>query len=251
MQDYPSLTMQRLLVDAGVTSGMRVLDLGTGRGLVARLARTLVGESGDVLGVDRDLSWVARPGAGDQYENVAYEALDLHDVVSGWQSRWGSFDAIIGRRVLMYLRDPTATLRALASKLVPHGKIVFQEVDFTMVPASTQAMPLHAQTRAWLRTMVEREGANLHMGFHLAPTLTDAGFAVQHVRADAMVECPQVPGDVVPIFRAVLPRLLEYKVVTEAELGLDSLAERLAEERTRSGATFVGDMYFGAWATKL
>src|SRR5262249_23490092 len=42
-----------LLVEAGVTSGMRVLDVGTGRGDVAILVAELVGETGSVVGVDR------------------------------------------------------------------------------------------------------------------------------------------------------------------------------------------------------
>ena len=44
---------RRLLVEAGVTSGMRVLDVGTGRGDVAFLVADLVGASGAVVGVDR------------------------------------------------------------------------------------------------------------------------------------------------------------------------------------------------------
>lgn len=43
-----------LLIDAGITEGMRVLDIGTGSGAVAALAADLVGSHGHVLAVDRD-----------------------------------------------------------------------------------------------------------------------------------------------------------------------------------------------------
>ena len=42
-----------VLVRAGISRGMRVLDLGTGAGDVALLAASLVGETGSVLGIDR------------------------------------------------------------------------------------------------------------------------------------------------------------------------------------------------------
>ena len=45
---------RRLLRQAGLAPGMRVLDLGSGAGNVARLARELVGPDGSVVGVERD-----------------------------------------------------------------------------------------------------------------------------------------------------------------------------------------------------
>jgi ubiquinone/menaquinone biosynthesis C-methylase UbiE len=44
---------RRFLKEAGVVSGMRVLDVGSGAGDVALLAAELVGTTGEVLGVDR------------------------------------------------------------------------------------------------------------------------------------------------------------------------------------------------------
>jgi precorrin-6B methylase 2 len=44
----------RLLVDAGISQGMRVLDVGCGSGNVAFLLSGLVVETGEVVGVDHD-----------------------------------------------------------------------------------------------------------------------------------------------------------------------------------------------------
>jgi ubiquinone/menaquinone biosynthesis C-methylase UbiE len=44
----------RLMSDAGIYDGMRVLDIGCGRGDVALLATRLVGTRGEVLGIDTD-----------------------------------------------------------------------------------------------------------------------------------------------------------------------------------------------------
>ena len=44
----------RLFRDAGIASGMRVLDIGCGMGDVTMLAAQLVGPSGRVVSIDRD-----------------------------------------------------------------------------------------------------------------------------------------------------------------------------------------------------
>ena len=43
---------RRLFVDAGISTGMRVLDVGCGSGDVSMLAGEIVGPSGQVVGVD-------------------------------------------------------------------------------------------------------------------------------------------------------------------------------------------------------
>src|SRR4051794_3304979 len=45
---------RRLLRDAGIAAGMRVLDVGTGAGDVALLSAELVGPTGRVVGLDQD-----------------------------------------------------------------------------------------------------------------------------------------------------------------------------------------------------
>src|SRR4051812_37593575 len=51
---------ERLFRDAGLGGGQRVLDVGSGVGDVALLAASLVGETGDVVGVDRDAAALAK-----------------------------------------------------------------------------------------------------------------------------------------------------------------------------------------------
>jgi hypothetical protein len=48
----------------------------------------------------------------------------------------------------------------------------------------------------------------------------------------------------------MLPRILAHGVATEAELDVATLDQRLLEERTAAGATYIGDLVFGAWARK-
>src|ERR1700681_2988577 len=53
------ITRRRYLQCAGITPGMRVLDVGCGTGDVALLAAELVSNSGEVVGADRAASAVA------------------------------------------------------------------------------------------------------------------------------------------------------------------------------------------------
>src|SRR5436190_24240566 len=45
---------ERLFCDAGIGSGQRVLDLGSGVGDVAMLVARIVGRTGEVVGIERD-----------------------------------------------------------------------------------------------------------------------------------------------------------------------------------------------------
>ena len=54
---------RRFLLEAGISTGMRVLDVGSGGGDVSLLARELVGASGEVAGVDRSADAVAAAAA--------------------------------------------------------------------------------------------------------------------------------------------------------------------------------------------
>lgn len=247
MTDPRDEMLERLLVDAGVGAGMRVIDVGCGRGDVSvRLAR-LVGPRGHVLGVDRDPTALALAAARVRELDLAHVEFVASDLAA-LALPAGAFDAAVGRRVLMYVPDPVGAVAALARALRPGGVVVFQEVDTAMVPRSVVPLPLHEQVHGWMWRTVEREGADVHMGFHLAGVLEAAGLTVEQVRAEAIVQTPRTHHPVAAIVRAMVPRIEAHQVATAAEIDVDTLEQRLIDERARAGATYVGDMIFGAWA---
>ncbi|AUX34739.1 MULTISPECIES: class I SAM-dependent methyltransferase [Sorangium] len=249
MIDMVGEMTDRLLADAGLGAGMRVLDVGCGAGDVSFRIAQLVGGQGQVVGIDRD----ARPLAAARdrarelgLPNVTFAEGDLGALAP----EHGLFDAVVGRRVLMYQPDPAAAVKGLSRALRPGGLVVFQEHDATMVPASLKPLPLHERAHQWMWRTVEREGADIHIGFHLAAVLEQAGLDVVRVRAEAIVQTPRAHHRTAAIIRAMLPRIVQQGVATEAEIDVDTLEERLAEERTKANATYVSDMVFGAWARK-
>lgn len=239
----------RLLLDAGIGPGMRVLDVGCGTGDVSVLLATLVDVDGAVVGVDQAAAAldIARqrqlpPGAA----RPEFIEGDLHALPLSL----GLFDAIVGRRVLMYQPDAVKTVRALARHLLPGGVMVFQEHDTTLAPASLAPFPLHRKATRWLHRMLAEEGADLHMGFNLHRTLTQAGLAVQDLRAECLVQAPEQDSGLAEIVRACLPRIVALGVATARQVDIDTLPERLATERRQTQGIYIGDLAFGGIACK-
>lgn len=239
----------RLLRDAGVGPGMKVLDLGCGTGDVSLLAAELVGPQGAVTGVDRDAAALEVARSRVRETGAANLTL-LQGELDALPEDLGLFDVLVARRVLMYLADPAAVLAQAAALLRPGGLGVFQEHDSTMVPVSPEEFPLHRRAQGWIRETIRREGVDPHMGFNLYATLTRAGLAVEQVRAEAIVQTPRQKYPLASIVEAVLPRIVGLGVAEEAEIDIATLDRRLDQERAASQATYVGDMMFGAWARK-
>jgi cyclopropane fatty-acyl-phospholipid synthase-like methyltransferase len=240
----------RLLIDAGIGKGMRILDVGCGSGDVSVLLCDLAGGDGEVVGVDHDAHAIAiarQRSAAHGYPSLTFIQCELLEL----QDSLGTFDAIVGRRVLMYQRDAVATIRALSNRLRPGGVMVFQEHDTTMAPASVDPFPLHKRAQFWIQEMIAREGADLHIGFNLHRIFTQAGLTVESVRAECLIQTPDSPYSLGAIVRACLPRILALGVASAEEVGIETLQERLDQERSASSGVYVGDVMFASWARKV
>ncbi len=114
---------ERLLADAGIGTGMRVLDVGCGVGDVLLLVASLIGPEGTVVGVDKDplaLKRARERVSALSLTNVRFVEGDLRGLTFD-----EPFDAAVGRCVLMYLADPIEALRGTASHVRPGGIIAF------------------------------------------------------------------------------------------------------------------------------
>ena len=239
---------QRLLQDAGVVPGMRVLDIGCGGGDVSLLVAELTGDSGTVLGIDADQHAITAARARTELHrrsNVSF----IHGELSERIPLLGEFDAVVGRRILMYLPDPTEVIRRIAQAVRPGGVFAFQESDSTLVPGRTVSMQLHDRVVDWIWRTVECEGADIHMGFHLPQVMQDAGLIVDHVRAEPIIQGRGTHHPLHLVIRAMLPRMIKHGVASEAEIDMETLERRLVAERP-AGAVYVSDMAFGVWGHK-
>lgn len=110
----------RLIGDARICPGQRVLDLGCGTGYPSILAAQAVGSKGTVVGIDlsENMLAVARRKAGESgVKNISYHAKD----VTSLSYDAASFDAVISRFCLMFLPDIHGALKEIARVLKKRG----------------------------------------------------------------------------------------------------------------------------------
>ena len=247
--------LRELLADAfraaGIRPGMRVLDIGSGAGDVAMLASEMVGPTGSVVGLDRDsasVAWAAKRVAEAGIANIHLQTAQFNEFTD---SR--PFDALVGRFILLYLPDPTATLRHLAQALRSGASIAFFEPDFTVPSRVFPEMPEFERYGGWISEALRRSGARTDMGMRLYSTYRDAGFvgtetAVSHLSGCGItLEMAEYTTETV---RSVLPKLEQYGITTREEVQIDTLTDRVMAAGRAADPQWVSTRYIAAWAKK-
>jgi SAM-dependent methyltransferase len=241
---------RQLLMDAGVTAGMRVLDVGSGGGDVSFLAADLVGSSGYVLGVDRSPAAVERARSRAYRRNLTNVSFELGDPAAMHFD--GLFDAIIGRFVLMYQADPATSLEKIMRHLRQGGLVVFQEVDCTAC-RSWPAVPVFDEAAQWLAEGLRSSGARPELGLEMHSLFVECGLPAPRMRMDALVSGE---GDS-PVYkllaeavRSLAPTLEKLNIASAAEVSIDTLADRMRSEVVAKRAIAVSYGLVGAWARK-
>jgi ubiquinone/menaquinone biosynthesis C-methylase UbiE len=247
--------LRELLADAfrsaGIGPGMRVLDIGSGAGDVAMLAAELVGPTGSVVGLDRDpasVAWATRRVGEAGVTNIRFQAGEFNEFTDSQP-----FDALVGRFILMYLPDPTATLRHLSQQLHSGASIAFFEPDFTVPSCVFPEMPDFKRCGDWIQEALRRSGARIDMGMHLYATYRYAGFVDTTTTVSHLSGCG-VSREMVEFFtetiRSVLPKLEQYAIATREEVRIDTLADRLEAAGRAADPQWVSTRYIAAWAKK-
>ncbi|GGE75404.1 class I SAM-dependent methyltransferase [Sphingomonas prati] len=234
---------QRFFAGIGITPGMRVLDVGCGNGDLSRFVAALAGPAGEVVAIDRGADSLAMARVADARPNSApidYRQVDLAEALP----ELGKFDAIVGRRVLMYLPDAAATIDRLRSIAKPGAIIAFQEHARAGLPTGLSELPLHRQLYDWTWSTVTAEGGEVTLALRLMDLLKTAGCAIEDARCEAILLQSGDPSFLPTLARAMLPRMIERGVTTAAELDPDTLADRIDQERRTVGGTIVWDLAF-------
>lgn len=239
---------RQLLTDSGITEGMRILDVGCGTGDVSILAAGLTGDTGEVIGIDisEGALEIAGKAASQNHTAVKFIRADIdalpHNI--------GIFDAIIGRRVLMYQKDAGQSINNLIPFLKENGKMIFQESDSMASSMCTAFLPLHSKIGKWIWETVAKEGGNIHIGMQLYSVMKTAGLNVTLIRSQAVLNTYESGSDLGWVARTMAPRMIQHGVVTADEMDIDTLEERLESERKESKTPFIRDMVFGICAEK-
>ncbi len=239
---------RRFFLAAGIASGMHVLDVGSGAGDVAILVSELVGEGGSVIGVDKAPAAleVARARAEARgFRNVTFRQGDPVDLAFD-----RPFDAIVGRYVLQFMKDPVLALRSLASRLRPGGVIVFHELDWAGA-RSHPVVPTYEQCCRWVTKTIELLGADTRMGIKLHSTFVAAGLAAPSLRLESAIgadpgntECIHLVSD---LAATLLPEMERLGVSSASQVGIDTLTQRIHREMAANNGVIVGRAEVAAW----
>ncbi|MEM7116017.1 MAG: class I SAM-dependent methyltransferase [Chloroflexota bacterium] len=170
-------TTMRVLQQAGLSVGMRCLDVGCGPGEVMRLMGETVGSGGHVTGVDVD-------------GKIGQEALDVlqansdsqfvfleTDVEKTDEMPGAPFDLVFARLTLIHMKDPAAELRKMAQWTKPGGIVVVQDFDLR----TWDTYPPHATTVEAIQLIskvMAAGGFDIHLGFRLPQYFVDAGLGM-------------------------------------------------------------------------
>jgi SAM-dependent methyltransferase len=236
------------LRDGGIAEGMRVLDVGSGAGDVALMAAELVGESGEVVGVDRAHNAIVTATERARVASLRNVSFLEGDPVRTSFER--PFDAIVGRYVLMFQPDPSAMLMALVSHLRAGGVVIFHEPDRDGVRSFPQ-VPLYDRCCKLVDEVFRRWGGDPRMGIKLYQTFIAAGLPPPRMRLESVIGGGTHSSDQVHFEMDVVGSLIgemeRLGIATDRDLQCRTLAQRVLADVSASGSVIVGRSEVGAW----
>jgi SAM-dependent methyltransferase len=252
--DHQAAAIERptrvLLQAAGITSGMRVLDLGTGLGHVARMAGEMVGPTGSVLGIDQSADAIAVAQQRTRDAGASQVTFLTGDVTT-WQTDQ-RFDAIVGRLVLFHVPDPAALVRRQIEALHPGGRFVALDFDL----GGTRAEPrvdVVTQAVGWVEDAFRAAGAWPRIGARLGTILGREGLiAVNTFGIQAYLSSDDSSGArlLAGVVRSLAPVIIRHGIASAEDLGLSTLEARIAEQVRAADAVILPPTVVGAWGQR-
>jgi SAM-dependent methyltransferase len=246
---------RRLFERAGITAGMRVLDIGSGSGDVALLAAHFVGPTGAVTGIDRDpaqVEYAEQLAKTRGLTNVHFMSGDFQEI-----ELTPAVDAIVGRLVLMYAANPLDAIRHALRNLKSGGIIALQEsiIDYEGPVFIEPLDCLAAKAAGWFRAGFKHAGVHSRMGMRLFGLMRRAGLAPS-TEIDMLVPIQEGPdgalfSTLASVVRSQIPAIVASGVATEAEIDIDTLEERMIADAPADGVVGYFNLgHVSVWARK-
>jgi ubiquinone/menaquinone biosynthesis C-methylase UbiE len=151
-----------------VRPGMRVLEVGSGLGILAAEVAAAARDV-EVVGVEQSGEQIA---AAVQARGVRYVRADAHEL----PFEAGSFDLVYARYLLEHVADPRRVLGQMRRVVRAGGRVAVQENDISLVRVDP---PCPAFERAWqaLARCQRQLGGHPYVGRQLYRLFREAGFS--------------------------------------------------------------------------
>jgi SAM-dependent methyltransferase len=231
-------TMRRL-DGLGVKSGWSCLEVGAGRGSIARRLADLVGPTGTVVAADIDTRFLT--GMPD---NVEVRRVDIRTD----ELEPGRYDLVHCRAFLMHMPDADDTIARLAAALKPGGLLLAEEGDYGLYHfgGHPDADELNQASRATLDAITNLGVFNASFGRSLPGRLVAAGLTLAGAEIGTAVSRPGDPGFAFAKASALdgAPRLIAAGILDDAAVA------RLDDFFGRPDAIVTGPSLVAAWGQK-
>jgi ubiquinone/menaquinone biosynthesis C-methylase UbiE len=169
-----------LVEQAGISAGMRVLDVGSGRGAVLIPAANAVGPQGQAVGIDLAEGMVAATGSEltrRGVQNAEIRVMDAEDL----HFPDDSFDAVLSGFALMFFPHLDRALAEFRRVLIPDGTLAVS--TFQTLPPTTA---INAIVEAYRDTTLGLLPQTLDRPEALESALRSAGFGSMTVSSHSI-----------------------------------------------------------------
>ncbi|KAI1434516.1 S-adenosyl-L-methionine-dependent methyltransferase [Xylaria sp. CBS 124048] len=172
VRDNQLLCEESIAREIGLKPGMKVLDLGCGRGRVAAHMTSYSGAR--VTGLNIDANQVAQAKEFNRKLNFSNEFIvhDQNDLPLPFSDE--SFDAFYEIQAFSLCKDPSLLFKEIYRVLKPGSKFLL--IDWVSLPAYNSEDPLHASLMRRVKPLIGAVGTPTPTSFENA--LRDAGFIV-------------------------------------------------------------------------
>jgi SAM-dependent methyltransferase len=213
------------------------------------LAAELVGPSGAVIGIDRNLEVLST--AREKARAAGFDQVKFKQASVALLPNLIPFDLVIGRYVLLHQSDPVGFLKAGAAQVRPGGILALHEIGyFDEFTESCRSMPLLSQVIEWI-----------HVAFRAGVPHYDVGRRLMEQFALAQLPHPKMFCEVLigggsdsaitdwllEALETLLPQLIKAGVVTEESVPIELLKTSIANDVARSHRQIVGPAQICAW----
>jgi len=206
-------TSKDFLIKAGLTPGMRVLEVGCGTGNMTKWIAKQIGDSGHLTAVDisQEQIQIAKENCSE-LNNVSFITSSLFDL-----QQEKSFDLIYSRFLIMHLQNPLEGLHHLKQLLKPNGILVSEEAT-NSITACYPKSPVFNKYREMVMSLFQKNNIDYDIGEKLYSYFQKLQLQDIHVNFVQPIYKKNQKNMMVLLMNSLKHRYIELNITTEFEI---------------------------------